>query len=99
MSDVKQIGVLVSRGFGAGWSTWNEPACALDQELVTAIEAGVSYEELEGIAKRNWPDAYTGGLHDCEVVWINEGTLFSIEEYDGAESIHFANSYTWQVAK
>jgi hypothetical protein len=93
----KQIGILVSRGYGAGWSTWNSPECALDQELVAAIEAKLSYEEIEEIAKRNWPDAYTSGLHDCQVEWVDEGTAFRIEECNGAESIVF--SYDWQVAK
>jgi hypothetical protein len=95
----KQIGVLVSSGYGSGWSTWNSPECALDQELVAAIEAKLPYEEIEEIAKRNWPYNYLGGLGDCYVEWVAEGTTFRIEEYDGAESICFLDSYSWQVAK
>jgi hypothetical protein len=95
----KQIGVLVSRGYGAGWSTWNSPECALDQELVVAIEAKLPAEQIEAIAKCNWPDAYLGGLLDCEVEWVDEGTAFRIEEYDGAESISFPDSYNWQIAE
>jgi hypothetical protein len=95
----KKIGVLVSTGFGAGWSTWNNPECALDQELVAAIEANLPAEQITAIAKRNWPNAYLGGLLDCDVKWVDEGTAFRIEEYDGAESIHFPDSYNWQIAK
>ena len=89
----KKIGVLVSTGFGAGWSTLNSPECALDQELVGAIEANLAADQIKAIAERNWPDAYLGGLLDCYVEWVDEGTAFRIEEYDGAESIHFPDSY------
>lgn len=95
----KQIGILVSRGYGAGWSTWNSPECALDQELAAAIEAELPYEQIEEIAKRNWPTNYLGGLAKCEVEWVDEGTPFRIEEYDGNESIRFPSDYNWQVAK
>ena len=95
----KQIGVLVSRGNGAGWSTWNSPECALDQELVAAIEAKLPYEEIEEIAKRNWPDNYLGGLGQCYVQWVDEGTIFHIEDYHGSESIKFCGKSSWQVAK
>lgn len=99
MSDLKKVGVLVSRGYGAGWSTWGRPEMALDQEIVEAIEAELPYERIEEISKRNWPDAYLGGLYQCKVVWLDEGTAFRIDEYDGAESIHFPDDYRWQVAK
>jgi hypothetical protein len=95
----KKIGVLISTGFGAGWSTWNSPECALDQELVGAIEVNLPAEQIKAIAERNWPKAYLGGLLDCDVVWVDEGTAFRIEEYDGAESIHFPDGYSWQIAK
>lgn len=65
MSD--KIGVLVSYGFGAGWSTWNSPECATDQELVQAFEDNLSEDEIMAIAEKNWPDTYKGGLLDCKV--------------------------------
>lgn len=93
-----QIGVLVSKGYGAGWSTWNQPECALDQELVEAFEAGKSEQEIMDIAKKNWPESYYGGLMDCTVVYVPKGTRFLITEYDGYESIEFDYSVDWQVA-
>lgn len=95
----KKIGVLVSSGYGAGWSTWGDPNSALDQELVAAIERNAPSEELERIADKNWPDQYKGGLYDCHVVWLDEGTLFRIDEYDGSESITLADEQEWQIAK
>lgn len=63
---------------------------ALDQEIAQAIEANLSYEEIEKIADRNWPEAYKGGLSDCVVEWVEKGTKFTVEVYDGSESLRFA---------
>ena len=99
MSDLKKVGVLVSYGYGAGWSTWGCPEMALDQEIVEAIEDELPYVQVKQIAERNWPDECLGGLYQCKVVWLDEGTIFRIEDCNGAESIHFPNDYKWQVAK
>lgn len=93
-----QIGILVSSGYGAGWSTWNEPECALDQELVQAFENKLSEDEIMAIAEKNWPKSYKGGLMDCEIVWVDEGTQFRITEYDGYESIEFNTYHHWNIA-
>lgn len=47
MGERKQIGIIVSGGFGAGWSTWGEPEMALDQELARAIEDKLPHEQIE----------------------------------------------------
>lgn len=96
MSD--KIGILVSGGFGAGWSTWNEPECALDQELVQALENKLSEEEIMAIAEKNWPKSYKGGLMNCEVIWVDKGTQYRITEYDGNESIQFNTFDHWNIA-
>ncbi len=70
---------------------------ALDQELAHAIE-NLPYEEWEKIAEKNWPGAYQGGLGDCQVEWVEKGTAFSVNEYDGYESIEFADRKSWSVA-
>ena len=38
--------VLISPGFGAGWSTWNDPMMALDERLIRAFECGISEEDI-----------------------------------------------------
>lgn len=93
------IGVLVSRGYGAGWSTWGDRNSALDKDLVAAFERKAPDEEITVIATKNWPDQYQGGLHDCEVVYLEEGTLFRINEYDGYESLETNTDIDWLVAK
>ena len=93
-----KVGIIYSPGFGAGWSTWGDSGQATDQELAQAIEDGKSSDEIYKIAEKNWPGAYLGGLSDCVVEWVEEGTQFIIEEYDGSESIEFKRSGYWQSA-
>lgn len=96
----KKIGIVYSPGFGAGWASWGEDGQALDQELALAIEEKQPYENIAAIAEKNWPDAYQGGLDDCTVKWVDEGTMFFIEEYDGSESLRLRDDGDiWQVAK
>ena len=78
--------VLVSPGFGAGFSTWNSPEMAVDFDLVEAFLSG-DETRFAYILNEKYEDAYTGGVDDLEVQWITEGTQFMIEEYDGNESI------------
>lgn len=96
MSD--KIGIVYSPGYGAGWSTWGCSEMALDQELALAIDSELPYEQILAIAKKNWPDEYYGGLSDCVVEWVDKGTAFSIDEYDGYESIEFAQTKSWSIA-
>ena len=78
--------VLVSPGFGAGFSTWNKPEMAVDFDLVEAFLSG-DKTRFEYILNEKYEDAYTGGVDDLQVQWVTEGTQFMIEEYDGNESI------------
>ena len=82
-----QVAVLVSKGYGAGWSTWGAPESCLDGEIAQAILDGRPDQEISEIAERNWPGQYQGGLGDCVVEWVAEGQPFEIDEYDGAESL------------
>lgn len=95
---MKKIGIIYSPCYGAGWSTWGCAEMALDQELAVAIDLGNS-EKVAEIAEKNWPDAYKGGLDDCVVEWVDEGTAFEIEEYDGYESIKWGACHSWLIAK
>lgn len=85
-----QVAVIVSPGYGAGWSTWNNEygeKIVFDPALAQMILDGKSREELEKYAKKVYPDAYAGGLGKAEVEWVAAGSRFKIDEYDGYESI------------
>ncbi len=100
------VAVLVSPGYGAGWSTWHEAdPCAesmlFDPQVVYWVLEGKIQDQLDmvkqGIRLR-YPDAYMGGVQDLTVVWVPIGKKFRITEYDGSESIVFPEDYTWKVA-
>jgi homogentisate 1,2-dioxygenase len=37
-------------------------------------------------------------MKDLEVMWIPEGTLFKVNEYDGSESIELKENEDWLMA-
>ncbi|RZK44557.1 MAG: hypothetical protein EOO61_03435 [Hymenobacter sp.] len=91
------VAVLVSPGYGAGWSTWGAVS-VFDPELVEAVERGDTPQQLVDLAASLYPDEYVGGAEDLVVRWLPEGTLFRIEEYDGSESLEFAGDVQWMEA-
>lgn len=96
--ETKMIGVLVSGGFGAGWSTWGSKLSCLDKDLLAAFERHASKEEILKIAQTNWPEQCTGGLIQCKVEYVQEGTAFRITEYDGYESLEIISDIDYIVA-
>ena len=56
------------------------------------------FDELQTYVELKYPEIYKGGMMDLEVAWIPEGTLFKIDEYDGAESIDLKEDIVWFVA-
>lgn len=92
------VAVLVSPGFGAGWSTWNGEVkdwLLFDKAFVEFAERNARAEEVEAYIERTAGEqhVYCGGW-PCIVEWVAEGTLFYIHEYDGSESIRFGNDFT-----
>jgi len=96
------VAVLVSRGFGAGWSTWcyddNKEKLMYDPTLVELVESDVSLEDMAYYVRTAYPDQYVGGLQGLHVEWVPQGTRFRINEYDGAETVEILNLETWEVA-
>ena len=80
-----KVAVIVSPGWGAGWSTWDDRKICFDPIIVKWIEGGkVGDPPLDHYGKSA---PYSGGLRDAEIHWIDEGTSFRITEYDGYESL------------
>lgn len=85
-----QVAVIVSPGYGAGWSTWNGEygeKIIFDPVLVQMILDGKSSAKLEKYAETVYPDAYLGGLGKAKIEWVTVGSKFKIDEHDGYESI------------
>ena len=100
-----KVAVLVSPGYGAGWSTWayrvdeDNPGFMLhDPTLVTMVERGDSVEAIEAYVTAKHPDTYCGGADDLTIQWLPVGTAFRIHEYDGYESVEIRDDIIWNIA-
>lgn len=96
--------VLISPGYGAGWSTWECPEMAFDERLIRAFECGISEEDMQALCVEcgytpfgNAP--YMGGFSQLRIVEVPSGTVFRIHEYDGSESIETLDMDDWYVAE
>lgn len=94
-----EVAVLVSHGYGAGWSTWeHDERMLFDPVLAQMLLDGAGGDKIEKVAKERYPDAYLGGLDGLTVHWVPVGTRFRIEEYDGSEGLMLESEYHWSVA-
>jgi len=94
-----KVAVLVSPGYGAGWSSWNPDTVELlfDPAIVELVEHN-KWEELDVYVKLKYPGIYDGGMRDLEIEWLPVGTEFIIKEHDGAETIEIKSDIIWYRA-
>lgn len=94
--------ILISPGYGAGWSTWNDAAVGryvlTYQPIIEALERGEDItnqvKQLEKeIQERFDYCLYTGGASQLVVTEVE--TPFVVEEYDGSEYIVTPKSMNW----
>ena len=96
-----EVAVMVSPGWGAGWSTWSHEDEETEILLFHKDLAELVLKGENGSAARlaeEMTDAYVGGAESLEVVWIPEGTKFWVHEYDGSESLRTMKSFDWVTA-
>lgn len=91
-----KVGVLVSPGWGAGWSTWNNKNIAVDKRVVEKwvelnesdkgkyTEEDIMEEYLDSVG---YDGTYMGGYADIELDFVDIGQYFYIYEYDGFETL------------
>jgi len=92
------VGVLFSPGFGAGFYTWGAPIEAIFNPTLIELVENEKWDEAVSFVEETWSDVFTGGVTDLRVAWIEEGAEFTIEEYDGSESIVFKETIDWITA-
>ena len=96
-----KVAVLVSPGYGAGWSTWadHKEAAVFAPEIVAWVEAGKPRDVyLENEERWETEFGFLGGMEDLEVEWLQKGTRFEIEEYDGSERLRILTPTDGYVA-
>lgn len=92
--------VLISPGYGAGWSTWNYVDLAFDPDIINAFELGLDEDSMcTFIRTLGYDKPCMGGYYQCKIIDIPKGTKFRIVEYDGYESIEYYNDEEWLVAQ
>ena len=94
------VAVLVSPGFGAGWSSWNPLVRELmfDPVIVAMVEDGTNAETIAAYCEAKYSDGYFGGASDLIVEWVPVGTQFRVHEYDGSETLEFKDVLPWVTA-
>ena len=101
--DHTQYAILVSPGYGAGWSTWNHYHLAFDKRVVELwlntkdTPVGEDYIKEE-LSKLGYEEVYLGGYSDIEMIWIHEGDIWRITAYDGSESVQFLANEEYYMA-
>jgi len=98
-----KVAVLYSPGHGAGWYTWNGydyNELIFHPKLVEMVENG-----KEEQITQEWIEENLGlsgicvlGAFDLEIQWLDVGTKFIIEEYDGSEFIRTLNDMQFITA-
>ncbi len=89
------IGVLLSPGQGAGWSTWNDRRIAYDKRIV---EKFIKDEELFNLKERRaelvkfmesigYKRTYLDGANTLSLTFVERGVPFMIRVRYGDESI------------
>lgn len=96
--------VLISPGYGAGWSTWNDSRMAIDKDLIELFERGCTEDEMASLCvKKGYGNdvfpPYMGGFFDLKVTEVPQGCLFRINEYDGSEYIDIYEEGDWFYAE
>lgn len=94
------VGVLVSGGYGAGWSTWNSSKELLfEPTVIQMILDDADPKDVEAYCESKYgEDEYFGGVNGLHIVWLKPGTEFYIDEYDGAEGLIQKENHNWSTA-
>ena len=97
--------VLISPGYGCGWSTWNSPEMAFDERIIRAFECGISKDDMRdlcvecGYVNIYGDPPYMGGFDDLKIKEVPSGTWFKIAEHDGSEYIITFDEADWYYSE
>lgn len=92
-----KIGVVISPRFGGGFSTWGPSEMALDPVIVELVlqEDDIKLNEY---LQTKYSYDFIGNVDELTVKWLDPGTRFYIQEYDGSEDIVTENDVMWLQA-
>lgn len=93
------VKILISPGYGAGWSTWNTEHVDFllkDPTLVEMAERRADVADVNAYLAKQFPGEYfcTLGWRSISVVELPKGTQFQVT-YAGSETI---SGHSWKTA-
>ena len=97
-----KVAVCYSPHYGAGWSTWNNyefrETLLFSPKIVNMVleerQREINADWLADNLGEEFHNVYCGGAEDLEVVWLPQGTIFRVNEYDGNESLTLTGDNT-----
>lgn len=91
--------VLYSPNSSRGWYTSNQrhPGMAFDADLVNRVSCG-DLVGARNIASVRYPNTHCCDCMTLEIAWLPVGTVFDIEESNGAESLRMIGRIAHLVA-
>ena len=106
-----KVAVLISPDFGGTWGCYSEDnaeALLFDPRVVKLVEERAKgllttelfIERVKTVLDAYYPDEYIASstIRDLEIKWVDEGTRFILQEYDGLESLWLENKLPWRTA-
>lgn len=101
-----KVAVLISPGFGAGWSTWAHEDGAsdfvlFDRRVIEARKRNAGPEEVKALLEELIGGApCMSGWSDVEIRWVPQGQPFYVNDYDGNETLRYpgVGSEDWKTA-
>jgi hypothetical protein len=98
VNDEGKVGVIISTGYGAGWSTGNDDDLreflCMDKTLVEMCLRGVSQDDVGLYLNEVFGEhyIYTNGWYGTKVVWLDVGDAFKVDCFDGFERLIICDS-------
>ena len=92
-----KVAVLISPGFGAGFSTDNHSDMAVDHDLIDAFLKS-DMTRFKYIADEKYGAWYDGGDMRFKIEWVPMGCTFIVRNYDGNEYVEIIeNLHTYKA--
>jgi len=95
-----KVAILYSPRHGAGWYSWHGiEELVYDPNIVDMVERGEDPDTIQKYCLEVYgKKSYFGGADQLQIFWLDQGTEFYIDEYDGAEIVVTKSIIKWLLA-
>ena len=83
--------VLISPGYGAGWSTWGDPGMATDKRLIELFECGCTEEEILSVNSSYLSTMFSKEMDTTFVKFLTAKRLEKARDLLAKERMHTAD--------